>query len=505
MNRASVESLEVDGRWCPMAHCNQTDDSFHDLPPLREARTSQRIADPVVSPYAWDNLGAYTGEEMAVCAYESPRHPALVGYDHQDGSIKWTSPPADLPGDARRRPNGIAMAKMGIGGKPARSYVFASNPAEFVAYAADGTRLWKRRTTEIAGHAPRWIGAPSSLRLTDAKELVAATTEGWVVKLNPADGSTIDAYRMETDVAVGGRLYRGILACIKSPAVIGDVLYCVVQFRPHPSNPLAPRFCPVHLVRVELSQPGRAGLESAIRPLGRPESPRETCPDRVAIGVYRGGGSPPAWRAPDGKVLVFGHASAPVRGQLRPAVTAVEDDRGVLGIRWRSLLDVTPWDDVYAAPALHGDSRTLLVPTLNGIHVFRRVDSLSGDIPSVRPLSGELVQVGTRAPTTVRVGSPFALTFDPDADEIVAYTNFRVSSGFGVSSYGFLGAFALPPVGRSAPRPLWCRPLAVTPAGAPAPGVGTAGQPALFRYDREGEEATAVIVNTVSTGTYIIR
>jgi len=86
MNRAPVESLEVDGRWCPMAHCNQTDDSFHDLPPLREASRSQTIADPVVSPYAWDNLGAYTGEKMAVCAYESPTHPALVAYDYQDGS-----------------------------------------------------------------------------------------------------------------------------------------------------------------------------------------------------------------------------------------------------------------------------------------------------------------------------------------------------------------------------------------------------------------------------------
>jgi hypothetical protein len=218
------------------------------------------------------------------------------------------------------------------------------------------------------------------------------------------------------------------------------------------------------------------------------------------------GASAPAWVAPNGKVFIFAHTYAFVNGGLRPAIVAVEDDRGVLKKRWQSVLNVTPGDDVHSAPALHGNSRTLLVTTRNSIYVFRGVDTLTGNVPSPSPLCGEeLMHGGTRRVARMEVGSPFALTFDPDKNEIVAYTNFREIPVFRYRSHGFLGAFTLPSGGRGAPHPLWCHSLAVTTGGMPAPGLGTFGQPALFRYESGNGQATGLIVNTAFTGTYIFK
>ena len=193
----AVNSLEADGLWCPMAHCNRNDDSFQDLPPLLNVGPVQKITDPLVSPRGGIFLGCFTGEVLAVCAYNSPGHPALVAYHYEDGSIKWMSPLEDLPGQRHRKPAGVLIAKITIGGNPSERFVFAANHAEFVAYTIDGSRIWKRATQDIN---PEGFGWPVSLSFTDAKELVTVTTEGWVVKLNPIDGSTIDAYRMDTNV-----------------------------------------------------------------------------------------------------------------------------------------------------------------------------------------------------------------------------------------------------------------------------------------------------------------
>ena len=504
---AAIDSLEADGVWCPMAHCNRNDDSFQNIVPLRSVRITHKLNDPAVSPSALNNLGAFTGERMALCVYESPSHPALVAYDYQDGSVRWTSPPEDMPGFSRRRTNGILLAKMRLNRGPVHHYVFAANSAEFVAYSADGTRLWKQPTTEMAHIAPRGIGAPRSLRFSDAKELVAATNRGWVIKLNPLDGTVTDAYKMETSVVVQGRHYRGTLYSIKSPVVIGNALYLVVQFKAHPADLLLPRLSPVYIVRIELNRPGVRGPGTTIKPLARLEHRLDHAPDRVFIGVNKSGGSPPAWAAPDGKVLIFAHANTFMKGQLKPVITAVEDDGEVLRTRWRSVLDTMPGDDVYAAPAFHAGSRTLLVTTADHIYVFRNADTLTGNIPSPPPLSGSglLALRQDRQVSRVGMGSPFALTFDPEMNEIVVYTNFRVLPLFGYRVYGFLGAFTLPIQTRRAPRALWCCPLAVDMHGEPTPGPGTFGQPALFRYESRGGQATGLIVNTVFTGTYIFK
>jgi hypothetical protein len=105
----------------------------------------------------------------------------------------------------------------------------------------------------------------------------------------------------------------------------------------------------------------------------------------------------------------------------------------------------------------------------------------------------------------VGVGSPFALAFDSETNDIIAYTNLRVYPVHGRRSYGFLGAFALPASGANVPSPLWSRPLGLTETGRLLPNPGTFGQPALFRYETDNGEATGLIVNTVYTGTYLFK
>jgi len=503
-----VARLELDGFGCPMAHCNRNDDSLHDLPPLRSVETSQKIIDPVVSPRAFVHLGAFTGQHAAVCTYDSPVHPALVAFDYKTGSVVWTSPPEDLPGLFQRWPSGILLAKVIVDDSPPQHCVFAANPLEFVAYASDGRRLWKRLTNEVNADASIGVGMPTSFSFTNRGELVCVTTNGWVVKLDPLDGSVISSYRMDTSVFVDGREHRGVFFTTKSPVVVGDNLYVLADFKPNVSYPpLHPLFCPVHLVRVELSQPSVRGAEREIKPLLRPSGPSDALPDRILLGVFKGTGSPPALVKPGAAPLFFAHAHTLTTAGLEPTLSAVEDRKGILSMRWQTVLHVERGDDVYAAPALHADSGTLLLATLRNIYLFRNVASLSGEVPVPAPVDPcELVASASDSRTTsVKVGSPFGLAFDADQNEVVAYTNFRISVEPSVLSYGFLGAFAVPVNRREKIRPLWERPLGVTRDGAPIPGFGTFGQPALFRQEGADDQETGIIVNTVATGTYIFR
>ena len=507
MNGKSVR-LEQDGFGCPMAHCNRNDDSLQDLPPLRSLETSQKIDDPLVSPRAFVHLGAFTGEHAAVCVYDSTSHPALVAYDYKTGSILWTSPLEDLPGMFQRWPSGILLAKLIVDGGPPQHCVFAANPVEFVAYKEDGRRFWKRATTQVSADAPAGVGMPTSLTFTDRGELVCVTTKGWVVKLDPLDGSVISSYRMDASVFVDGREHRGVFVTTKSPVVVGDVLYVLADFKPNVSYPpLHPLFSPVHLVRIELSQKGAAGSEREIKPLMNAARAGDSVPDRVQVGVYKGTGSPPALVRPGTSPLLFVHAHSLTAAGLQPTISAVEDRQGALSVRWQTSFEIQPGDDVYAAPALHADSGTLLVTTLQNIYVFRGVANLSGRIPCPAAVDPCHLVASASDPrtTSVKVGSPFALAFDADRDELVAYTNFRISVEPSFLSYGFLGAFALPLDHRVKPRPLWQGHLGISRDGAPIPGFGTFGQPALFQHDGGNGQTTGVIVNTVATGTYIFR
>jgi hypothetical protein len=486
-----VLRLDTDGRWCPMAHGNRLDDSFQAVAPLRRATRVRKIVDDRLSPFA---------------TYVSPSRPAVVAFDVERESVKWMSPVKDLRGMPRRRTSGILMAKLTFADRRPTRCVFCANTAEFVAYSEDGERLWKRRTTDISRDAPLGIGMPISISFTDANELVAATTGGWIVKLDPASGIPIDAYQMNTEVAVDGRLFRGRFVTFKSPVVIGDTMYLLVEFKADRVRLLPRLFSPVHLIRIRLRQHGRPGHEHRIRPLEAPAGRLREAPDRIRLGLNRGRGSPPALLGRDG-VLLFAHAQTLTSRGLRPVLTAVQDRGGALEPLWKCALDVPPADSLHSAPALHAASRTLFVTTYRRLFVFRDVDRLSGDIRSPEALGAEQLLPTVPPPShrRVEVGSPFALTYDDARDEIVTFTNVRLLPVAGYRTYGMLSAFAVPARGQPRARPLWTQPLGLTDRGEPASGPGTFGQPALFRYRSDGGEATGVIVNTVCNGTYIIK
>jgi hypothetical protein len=503
----SKQRLETDGPWCAMAHGNQKVNSFQACPPLMRVKRSKKIISPILSQQAAQSLGSFSGEKMAVCSYSSTRYPALVAFNYEDESILWTSPMQDLPGKNRRGVSAILLAKFYTDENHFQRLVFSGNSAEFVAYRDDGTCIWKQKMVEISPSDSTKIGAPISINFNDAGELITVTDKGWVIKLRPEEGSVIDAYNMESRIIHQRRVYQGTFISLKSVVVIGNTLYLAAEFRADPITPLNPVTSPVYLLRINLAEHEVLHQKNKIQHLSQPRQIWDEVPDRLAIGINVAGGSPSALVTSTGKVLLFANSEVYCNGQRRPLITAVEDDHGILRRRWWCVLMTGAGEAIFAAPALHEESRTLLVNTPSGIFVFRNVDSLEGNVPSPPPINGlQLAAYGERQGIArIGVGSPFALASNHETEEIIGYTNFRMVDSLSYRWYGFLGAFALPAHGQMKPRPLWSRPLAITASGDPAPGPGTYGQPALFRYECDTGEATGMIVNTVCTGTYILK
>jgi hypothetical protein len=485
-------TIEPDGRWCPMAHANRWDDSFQDLPPLRRRPILQPVGDPIGALHGGHALGAFSGEDMAVCVYGSDHYPAVVAYDLDDGGVRWTSPCEDLVSPDHPFRSGVLMARVQLKGAQAHRCVFAASRAGIVAYSDSGERIWLRQATQITPATPDGIGTPIALSYADSGALVTATSTGWVIKLDPCDGTPLDAYRMETRVSVGGRMRCGYLATFKAPIVIGDVMYLVVEFKPDTTDRLPEPLCPCFLVRIELG-----AWDSAIKPLAVPCGPDDRPPDRIQLGTGRARASPSATVGADGGVLICASAHG-----ARPVIAGVEDIRGALGLSWEVALD--SGETIYAAPALHRPSGTLLVSTMRRLVAVPDASDANGQARTPVPLSPSdllMPRVAARA-THVSFGSPFALTYDKDREELVAYTNVRVRVRG--RTYGMLGAFSLLP-GGAHPRALWTCPLSADPTGSPLPGRGTLGQPALFRYAADAGEQTGLIVTTVSRGTYMLR
>jgi len=475
-----------------MAHASRWDDSFQDLPPLRRSPILQPVGHPIGALHGGHALGAFTGENMAICVYGSDDYPAVVAYDLDDGAIRWTSPREDLALPDHPFRSGVLMARVQLDGAQAHRCVFAASRAGIVAYSDTGERLWLRRAWQITPAAPDGIGTPIALSYADSGALVTATSTGWVIKLDPCDGTPLDAYRMETRVLAGGRMRGGYLATFKAPIVIGDVMYLVVEFKPDKADRLPEPLCPCFLVRIELG-----AWDSAIERLAVPSEPGDRPPDRIQLGTGRARASPSATMGADGGVLICASA----HGE-RPVITGVQDIGGKLGLSWEIALD--SGETIHAAPALHRPTGTLLVSTMRRLVAVPHVTDADGQARAPVPLSpSDLLspRVATRS-TQVAFGSPFALTYDREREELVAYTNMRVRVRG--RTYGLLGAFSLSPGGRRA-RALWTCPLSDNPAGSPLPGPGTLGQPALFRYAADAGEQTGLIVTTVSRGTFMLR
>jgi polyhydroxybutyrate depolymerase len=509
-----VTALDADGDGCPMSHCNQRVDDFQKIAPLDAPVASTKIDDPDVGSNATVLLGCTTGKDMAVCAYNAMNAPGLVAYDLRSGEVLWTSAPDDFPmvGGVGAFPGrlvlGLLIANVTDDSGAETTRVFAANPAEYVAYDSDGNRLWKRPSDTITPLAPEGIAAPIALSFSDDNELITATRGGWIVKLHPSNGETIDAYKLDTNVFVKGVRYGGTLINRNVFSIVGNVLYLSAEFRSEPSSALRIVDSPVYLVRLQLSQPGVPGAEHKIKPLAVPLRLWDPRPDRIKLGVRTGGGSPTTLVLPDGRALIVADADRWAQNALRPTITVVEDDNGVLTELWHSSLTLTEPDNISASPAVYAQSGTLIVSTLRNIYVFRNIDRLRGAVPAPAAFrKRDLITCGgaQEDQASIRVGSPIALAFDEASNELVAYTNFKIKRTPEADTFSFLGAFTVPMQEGVPPHALWCKPLALSAAGEPAPGMGTSGQPALFEYEDAGGRRSGVIVNTFSSGTFIFR
>jgi hypothetical protein len=157
-------------------------------------------------------------------------------------------------------------------------------------------------------------------------------------------------------------------------------------------------------------------------------------------------------------------------------------------------------DVLHTSPAIDPASRALFVTTRDRLMIFPAIDELAGRVPMPTAIAGaELLPPTMRASPSAPVGLGSPLTLAPGSThELVLITNLRLQTrGY---TYGHLGAWAVMPGRRSAPRlrPLWLAPL----TERRTPGPGTLGQAALFR---DGHGRRGVWVTTMRDGTYCLR
>lgn len=204
MNRNSQTLLhrtqsEPDGRGCPMSHANRSGDSCEELrlprrPQARRLDDMRRCSSS--SAY---QLEAFSGTSLLVGTYPGPTDPAVVGFDPRDGAILWTSPLRDLAYKSRR---GLAQPLLcTLGAARAERRVIAANPSELVACSYSGESLWRITSEGLAFGNPD-MGSPTSLNMLQTGEVVAATKNGWLVRVDPVDGAVIGSFRLlaPTDV-----------------------------------------------------------------------------------------------------------------------------------------------------------------------------------------------------------------------------------------------------------------------------------------------------------------
>jgi hypothetical protein len=503
---ASRVQLESDGAWCPMAHANCFNDSFNDIAPMRTVQTFQSIPDP---PFGYLNLGAFTGESFAVCAFAGPARPALAAFDYS-GTTRWMSRLEDLPPVGRlRRVAGILMAKVTPAGQPAALRVFAANPNEFIAYGEDGSVIWRRPARDMVGGSAEGPGTLRSFSYTPDGALVICTRLGWVIKLSPVDGAPIASYHLLTSAPFRGKLHRGYLSVMLSSVVIGNILYAVTTFEPEVPASIPSEEAPVYLVRVDLAAPAGGGKAGKIVPLYEPRTVTDLAPDRLEIGVNglrRFGGSPCGMLGPDGNPIIIANAQTVHDGKYCPVIVAAMDKAGTLIQSWRSSLSSVAGEVIPAAPALYGAGGIYLAPTASGLHFMRNVGDSGKPPPVTKIATAQLVtaEVRQRAKSIV-LTSPVSLALDRDRDELVGYTNVHARLAQDGPDYAFMAAFAVPLAAGQAPYPIWCEPLLRTPLGAPVPGTGTFGQASLFRQGAEAGAKTGLITTVYNRGTVIFR
>lgn len=513
-------SIAPDGDGVPMAHCNLLDSSFSPLPPLTRIKDIQHFATPA---NGGANLGSYTGREIAISVYDKPDEPALVARRLADGETLWQTPLSSFPAveslGGARGVSGLLLAELQFETGAPVPCVFAGNEREIQCLDPDGSVIWQRDASDIVGaDAAIHHGSPRCLRPTPDGALFYATFTGWVVKLDPLTGTTIDVMSLDTGLRHRNFPHTGRFGVFQSLVMDGDYAFLEGMYRPE-GETLADEDLPTCLIRLRI-----AGLDD-----GRMQRIPETLPDPLPpsfaqighVGTRAQGGSPVACHDAEGALVLVANGFGPgVRANTQPL-----GSYDVAGFRnapegpseiWRHRILAAGEDEsdprrdprITAAPAIDPQTRTLLVTTRTALMVFLDIPAKSGDVvPDAvfDPLDLLTSEIRTEA-SSAEFSSPITLARKGDADMFYAYVGLAVFVPWHHRPFAFTTCVRLDPADPGHIMPVWTASNVVDAAGNAVPAARSFAQPALFTTEgSDGRQRPGLIMSTMMDGVAIYR
>ncbi|SIT15326.1 Sulfotransferase family protein [Roseivivax lentus] len=507
-----LTAIEPDGEGFPMAHGSLLDNSCVGLPPLRRVNSVQHKPEP---SYGGGNFGAFTASDYAVAVFDSAQEPALEGIDLKSGEVLWQSeldllpmPSDGLPG---RFLGGLLLVRLIFENGRTRRCIYAGNRVEIVCLDLDGKVIWRRPTCDIVsvfGAAARDHGTPRCLRYSRDNALVYGSRNGYVGKLDPLTGATLDIRDLSTRLYHAGDWIPGFFKVRQSIVLHGDHAYFQGKFATHVDVSFSDAL-PTSLLRLQVS--------------GTADSRIEQLPERItldtmpahqvigAVGDGRVGGSPVSRLREDGKLVVFCNSFPEDIGPSEDGAvyqfTATRDEGDRLVRQWRCVAFHPDDPKVTAAPAIDQLTDTLLACHRFAMMIFAQATMREGEIVPdlvLSPLDCLVPEIASKA-TTAEFSSPITIARDRGDRNFVAYVALAVWEASSMRSFPFLTALEV----RTEPElrvvPLWGHALRVDQEGAALPGARSFAQPALFSVTEGGHTQSGLVMGMMMHGLSIFR
>ncbi|KUJ80075.1 sulfotransferase family protein [Ruegeria profundi] len=506
-------AIEPDGQGFPMAHGNLLDSSYVPLTPLREIRGIETKPDPKCGG---GNFGAYTATDYALAVFDSPHEVPLEAIDLETGKVIWQSDLGDFPaikdGLRGRFIGGALLAKLQFSNGRTRRCIFVGNRAEIRCIGLDGKTIWKRETADIVselGSTARGHGTPRCLRYTTDNELLYGTRNGYLVKLDPLSGQTIDVVDLKTKVLHEGKVVEGRFDVRQSIVVHGDHAYLQAKFSPE-TEVASPQALPTALFRLKVSRTANGAVEHLPDFVSEEDVP--TYAVVGSVGDRRVGGSPCARVREDGKLVIFTNEyPSNLRNShgMRDAfqLSAIRDDGDALTHQWHCILREKGDAKVTAAPALDPVSDTLVVSNRIMMHLFANASYREGVIApdlSLAPLDCLEPDMRKHA-THAEFASPITIARDEGENGFVAYVGLAVRRPQMRREYAILSALQVQPGPLLSVTPLWSRSINVDDAGNALPAARSFAQPALFSGKGSGKRSKGILMGMRFDGLSVFR
>ena len=499
----ALVSIAPDGKGVPMAHANLLDNSYSELPPLKQVSEVDYRTNPAV---AWINFGSYSGEDITVSVFDSQNEPAMVAMSNDSHGELWRTSMDVLPSlsaDGHLRwVSGVLMARLTFEDGTVTPCIFAGNGAEIVCISqTDGRTIWRNQSGEA--------GPPRCVRFTADNKLIFATTPGGpgnlgqVVKMDPLTGDIIDIRKLTCSLDIDGRDVAGGFQVFQSIVVEGDYAFVEGMFMPDVQPPTAvDAFMPACLMRFRVS-----GTEDdRIQPtLGQPIEVIE----RIGVvGNRRQGGSPSAVRSETGELVIIcnGFVSPPNVPNVTPSyqITALRNEPEGLEPLWWLKLEHREDPSIAAAPAVDPVTQTYVAASRFELHLIGQVAEKRGQVvPELSiPAIDLLTEDFRNEVSAAEISSPIILCRDGRKDNFYAYLGLAAWRQGVEDNFALLTALH---VDTSTWRvvPVWTASLAADASGQPCPAPRSFAQPALFATNDNATPRVGIAMSTMLSGVAI--